>query len=251
MTAKNGLPCKKCGTSEWNSWSNCKQCSRDRSRLHRETYPERRRDGRRKWYEANRDREIEYARKWREVNPERCRENDRKWYEANRERKRFTRRKWKEANPGKHRESSRKWRERNPEGARESLRRWYVANAEKHKESSRVWARANPGKAATYRHRRRTRIKGSGGSYTEQEWNALCKQYNNQCLACGRSDLPLTADHVVPVVMGGSSYISNIQPLCLPCNSRKRARIIDYRNKPIARRWVQPSLFVAAVENVA
>jgi len=37
------------------------------------------------------------------------------------------------------------------------------------------------------------------------------------------------ADHVLPVSKGGTSYISNIQPLCQPCNSGKKDKHIDYR----------------------
>jgi 5-methylcytosine-specific restriction endonuclease McrA len=33
----------------------------------------------------------------------------------------------------------------------------------------------------------------------------------------------------VPVALGGSSFIANIQPLCRSCNSSKQDRIIDYR----------------------
>jgi len=45
-----------------------------------------------------------------------------------------------------------------------------------------------------------------------------------QCLHCGsRNDL--TVDHIVPVSRGGSDFLSNLQTLCRPCNSRKGARI--------------------------
>jgi hypothetical protein len=78
-------------------------------------------------------------------------------------------------------------------------------------------------------HERRTALlQQNGGHYTDQEWQALCQRYNYCCAACGRRR-PLTADHVVPVTSGGSSNISNIQPLCRPCNSAKGTRTVDYR----------------------
>ncbi len=77
--------------------------------------------------------------------------------------------------------------------------------------------------------RRRARLAEAEGSFTAKEFQNLCKEYKYKCLACGRSDLPLTADHVIPLSKGGSNEISNIQPLCQPCNSGKRDKTIDYR----------------------
>lgn len=76
--------------------------------------------------------------------------------------------------------------------------------------------------------RRQRRKKGATGSHTLQEWNALCERYGHICLACGQR-LPLTEDHIVPLVKGGTDDISNIQPLCRPCNSRKGTQTTDYR----------------------
>jgi hypothetical protein len=76
---------------------------------------------------------------------------------------------------------------------------------------------------------RRVRKMNNGGTFTITEWRSLLSRCGNKCLRCGRSDRKLTADHVVPVSKGGSNYISNIQPLCLSCNSTKHDSIIDYR----------------------
>ncbi len=64
--------------------------------------------------------------------------------------------------------------------------------------------------------------------YTKAEWRALCVLHNNLCLCCGKHR-PLAADHVTPLYLGGSDDISNIQPLCKSCNSKKGTRTIDYR----------------------
>ncbi len=87
----------------------------------------------------------------------------------------------------------------------------------------------NPGKYAEYRSNYRSRINKNGGKHTTKEWKDLCDKYGNRCLCCGRSDVKLTIDHVVPISKGGGNSISNLQPLCSLCNNRKHTEIIDYR----------------------
>lgn len=79
-----------------------------------------------------------------------------------------------------------------------------------------------------WRRARKMRIKLQGRPFTHAEWIQLCERYDHCCLACGQRK-PLSPDHIVPVSRGGSSDISNIQPLCVDCNKRKSARTIDYR----------------------
>lgn len=94
------------------------------------------------------------------------------------------------------------------------------------------WRKNNPEKFSKKRlvekQRRRARIAGGGGSFTAAEWTSLCEQYGNKCLCCGEAK-KLTADHVIPIVKGGTSNIDNIQPLCGSCNSRKGTSEIDFR----------------------
>lgn len=78
-------------------------------------------------------------------------------------------------------------------------------------------------------HRRRVLVAQNGGDYTLKEWQELCDRYEDHCLACGKDDVLLTVDHVIPVSMGGSNDISNLQPLCQSCNSSKGTKVIDYR----------------------
>jgi len=75
---------------------------------------------------------------------------------------------------------------------------------------------------------RRTRVTKSGGAFTREQWVALCRSYRFRCLCCGKRK-KLTVDHVVPVSRGGTSFISNIQPLCDTCNKAKSSKTLDFR----------------------
>jgi 5-methylcytosine-specific restriction endonuclease McrA len=45
-----------------------------------------------------------------------------------------------------------------------------------------------------------------------------------KCAYCGRSDLPLTIDHIVPRARGGSDSWENLVCACTACNNRKGDR---------------------------
>lgn len=72
---------------------------------------------------------------------------------------------------------------------------------------------------------RYAREKGAVGSHSLKEWQELKKKYNFKCAFCGECK-PLTKDHIIPLSKGGSNYITNIQPLCRNCNSKKNNKII-------------------------
>lgn len=58
--------------------------------------------------------------------------------------------------------------------------------------------------------------------------NAVFDIYGDKCLCCGTSE-NISIDHIIPVRKGGENNISNFQPLCKSCNSKKGTKIIDYR----------------------
>jgi 5-methylcytosine-specific restriction endonuclease McrA len=122
------------------------------------------------------------------------------------------------------------YREANREKRKQYLQQYYLANPDKVKERQCRYRRANPEIGAACERERLARKTINGGSHTSDEWLALCEQYDNRCLACGKQK-PLTVDHVVPISKGGSNDIANIQPLCKSCNSAKGTKIIDYRPK--------------------
>lgn len=130
----------------------------------------------------------------------------------------------------------RRWYAENAVLSAALTRAWQGRNREQTQANSRRWKKENPDRVREYRapriaeenHRRRARVLGNGGSYTTDEWNALCAVFGDRCLACGSTG-PLTVDHVIPLSLGGTNWIDNLQPLCMPCNQKKHRAIIDYR----------------------
>lgn len=147
------------------------------------------------------------------------------------------------ADPEGAKEYARLWKQANAEAVKKSNRRWRQENWEAEKESARRRYQAKPEADAAKKHHRRTRKTAAGGSFTASEWKACKEHFGNKCVCCGRDDVKLTADHVIPVSKGGSSNIDNIQPLCGPCNSRKWDKTVDYRPASGIGRWIQRKLF--------
>lgn len=89
--------------------------------------------------------------------------------------------------------------------------------------------RENPEVRRANESRRRAKKRGADGTHTVEEWLRLVEKFGGKCLYPGCDSTEVTRDHVLPLVMGGSDAIDNIQPLCLSHNSAKGGRFIDYR----------------------
>ncbi len=102
---------------------------------------------------------------------------------------------------------------------------WAVANPEKDRESKRKWMANNPEKVRARTEAARARRKGAEGRYTGDEVLALLERQKGRCPICQTNiRRKYHADHIVPIVLGGSNWISNIQLLCPPCNWRKSGK---------------------------
>lgn len=110
-------------------------------------------------------------------------------------------------------------------------RLYYKANRDASLKRNAMWEINNRAIRKSIKQRRRARLRSAPGSFTGEEWFALCKLYDFTCLSCMKriGYVALTADHVVPLSVGGDNWLRNIQPLCQSCNSSKHTKTIDYR----------------------
>lgn len=116
--------------------------------------------------------------------------------------------------------------QRNREVTMERVARWQSENSNAVRLYKKEWKRRNPHSNRKYKLTRK--MLESVEHFTEAEWTELLEAHGGRCLACDATD-NLTADHVIPLTLGGSNHITNIQPLCMVCNSKKGVKVIDYR----------------------
>lgn len=80
-------------------------------------------------------------------------------------------------------------------------------------------------KSATYTASRRGLVRGGGGTFYPNQVSVLFNLQRGRCANC-RAELgrKFHRDHKMPLIMGGSNDISNIELLCQTCNLKKSAK---------------------------
>lgn len=96
-------------------------------------------------------------------------------------------------------------------------------------EARRRWYQNNKIKVAAMAKERRMREALADGGHTEQEWQAKLAEHNGECAykddGTHECSGPITKEHTVPLIMGGSDSIDNIKPACGRYNSKKWKRV--------------------------
>lgn len=74
-------------------------------------------------------------------------------------------------------------------------------------------------------HVRRARVRNAKGSFTADEILSLHKLQRGRCASCRNKLGPrFHRDHRMPIALGGSNSIDNIELLCAGCNLKKNAK---------------------------
>lgn len=129
---------------------------------------------------------------------------------------------WRLANLEKDRANCKAWRQKNPERSKANIKRWAEANPERRRASCKKWEAANPEYLRSNLRNRRSRKLSAAGRHTPEEIAILAARQRYKCANCRRSIKTChEADHVMPLALGGSNWICNIQLLCRACNRKK------------------------------
>ncbi len=77
----------------------------------------------------------------------------------------------------------------------------------------------------------------------------ILRRDNYKCAYCGRSDLMLTVDHIIPKARGGSDSWENLITACTKCNNLKGDRTPEEANMKLLTRPYKPS-HVIFIKNI-
>lgn len=177
-------------------------------------------------------RHDEKAREWKQKNPEKCLAHGQLWRENNLEKSRALSNQWHAANRHKLRPSERAWKAANPDRVKAITQRW---------KASDPLGFAIVRRAIKTNRRAREKSVGDGRS-SKQDIQRLFDEQDGHCACCGTVPDRLEIDHIMPVLLLGSSNPENLQLLCLPCNRSKSGLHPDEWRRRLRSRAIVPRL---------
>ncbi len=149
---------------------------------------------------------LQYKKEYREKNKNKIREYNVKYYHSDREAQI---------------KRSVDYLKKHPEIKRKHRQKY----SEKIKQAIALWKEKNKDKCLTHSRNRRAK-KENAGTHSTYETNKLLELQKNKCVYCS-ADLTKVKkhlDHIVPLHLGGSNKIFNLQWTCQKCNLSKHAK---------------------------
>ena len=118
----------------------------------------------------------------------------------------------------------------------ENFLRWKNKNLERRREISREWERNNPENSD----RRRKRKLNAKGSHTIEQRILKYIFWGEKCAYCKKelNFKKIHWDHVIPLVRGGTNFISNMRPACGFCNASKGSKPLFEWKQLSSNIWV-------------
>jgi hypothetical protein len=114
---------------------------------------------------------------------------------------------------------------RNPEQHKTYCKRYHERNPGKRTAIQRNWRTAHKDVVRAHSANRRARKRAAAGKFTASDIKNLRRLQRDRCAACRvKLGKKLHVDHIQSLISGGSNHPKNLQLLCGPCNSSKRAK---------------------------
>lgn len=189
-------------------------------------------------YDANPDKYRAYAREYGQSHQEERSERFKRWYGANRERNIARVVKWRNdhleyrlayeharniAIPPEKRAAYYRTR-----AARGYFRAWAILNIDRRRAADRRYKQRHPESRRIQWYKRMSIIRATAGAYRMTRADIIARD-GAICYLCG-IEFPhnlLTIEHVIPLSRGGGHTPDNLRVACGPCNSRKGAKLLD------------------------
>lgn len=77
----------------------------------------------------------------------------------------------------------------------------------------------------------------------------LLEKFNRRCVYCGKTNVPLEIEHIIPKSRGGSNRIDNLAIACRECNQAKDNKTAEEFGYPDIQKQVKKSLRDVAILN--
>ena len=77
----------------------------------------------------------------------------------------------------------------------------------------------------------------------------LLEKWKRKCAYCGKKNIPLEVEHIIPVVRGGSDRVSNLTMACHDCNQKKGTKTAAEFGFPKIQEQAKESLKATAFMN--
>lgn len=78
----------------------------------------------------------------------------------------------------------------------------------------------------------------------------ILKRDKHKCGYCGRGDIPLTIDHIMPKARGGGDNWDNLVAACMTCNNKKGDRTPQEAAMPLRIKPYKPNYIIFITNTV-
>ncbi|MEO0102208.1 MAG: HNH endonuclease [candidate division WOR-3 bacterium] len=79
----------------------------------------------------------------------------------------------------------------------------------------------------------------------------IYRRDNYRCQYCGRTNIPLTTDHIIPKSLGGRDTWENLVTACTECNTKKGAKTSKEFPLKLIRRPKKPNIFSFLLSSIS